>query len=110
MEVQFEERTYDIRWEYWPTMSKVGKDVVIRTTCFISSIDPNKKGRDRYRILTSAFVIQNPNDKHNKSKARKLSLAKMLLCWIGPGETTKPRRKHVWNAYFEKIDRKTRVK
>jgi len=99
MKVQLGSRFYDIQWQY-DTVPSHTSIPVVRTTCKVSVVDPSKQGRERYSPITSAYVTQNPIDRHEKDKARKLSLAKALSGWIGRGSASKEARTMVWNEYF----------
>lgn len=96
MNVTIRGNVYDIRWHYVPVISKTTETPVIRTDCAASIIDLNETGRNRYSHAQGPVsVTQNPNDRHEKRVARKLSLSKLLSGWL-----TKEERKKVWEQYF----------
>ena len=98
MKVRFGEDVFDIQWQYDAVLSLTTETPVVQTTCRSSRVDPEKQGRKRYFPLTSAYVTQNPIDRHDKEKARKLSLAKALSGWL----IAKDQRKLVWEVYLSR--------
>ena len=104
MKIKVHDKMYDIQWKYDNVMSKSGKADVVQTTCTVSWVDESiKQGRDRYKPVTSASVVQNPKDRHEKSKARKISLAKVMSMLAVPSSVWQDKnfRQKIWDIYFD---------
>lgn len=101
MKFELSGRQYDSRFQYDPETNPLGR-VVEKTTCFISEIDPNKVGRERYTIVAQASVVRNVKDANNRLLARKVAFGRTLEKFI-PGRNQKDIRAEIWQEYLENI-------
>jgi hypothetical protein len=86
MKVVNNDQTFFVDWKYSPSaVDATTVDCVLR----------NKEGE----ILDTAVIKRHKNDVHDKEKARRYSLAKLLNV-IAPGPEGKKMRTDFWNAYI----------
>lgn len=99
MQFQMNGKMYDVMFQYVDVPSKNSGTMVKETHCFISSVDPNKQGRDRFERVVETIVVQNPVDHFVKATGRRKALDKALR--RGTIVRNRDQRRQVWNRYFE---------
>jgi hypothetical protein len=101
MKFELDGKWFDARFEYDNVMNPVNR-VVEKTTCYISEIDQNKVGKERYTIVAQAFVVRNVKDADNRQQARKNAFSKTLDQFI-PGRNNKQVRAAIWKEYLAHV-------
>lgn len=88
MKVVNNNQTFFVDWMYAPDSANATVvDCVMRS----------KEGD----ILNTSRIVRHKNDVHDKEKARRYSLTK-LLATIAPGPEGKETRTNFWNAYLKR--------
>jgi len=117
MRFVIDEVEYGVRFAY-DRIDDVDHHVI--THCFISRVDPTKKGRERYLPITSASTVNNPKyDMFVRATGRKLALdrainrVREMNCMLSPHTASlstfsdqmmkKSNRKIVWDAFLNPV-------
>ena len=73
------------------------KHHLVDTECFISRINDNKTGEEKYNPISSGLAHQSPRDIFNKAIGRKIALGRALQ----KTDFSKEDRTIFWKIYFD---------
>lgn len=89
MKVINSNRAFYVDWQYKDTKTKATNTPTVVTTCVVKDVSTKE-------VIATASVTRNPSDTHDKDKARKFSMKKVLTT-IAPED--KQLRTDFWNTY-----------
>lgn len=107
MRVHFGEKQYDFRFRYTEVASKGTGQIVKKTLCTISRVDPNAEGKAKFHPITDGRSMQHPNDQFCRSTGRKIALKNALGHMIPWNSPDRPLKTAFWDVYFKHCDHRT---
>jgi len=102
MQFEMNGKQYDVMFQYEDVKSKHTGVLVKETHCFISWIDPDKQGRERFVRVVEGVAVQNPIDPFVKSTGRRYALGRALNSddAVDEGICLPKQRGQIWDKYF----------
>jgi hypothetical protein len=99
MRIRVNGKDYDVRFSTFYREDEFGRIAgpLRDTSCFISSVDDSKRGKEKYKEVSEGIARQSHRDRYNKWSGRKLALSRAL------SEFQKQDRFTFWQKYREEF-------